>query len=1176
MTNVKSKPFVHLHLHTKYSLLDGACHPEAVMEFAASHDMPAVAITDHGGLFGVIDFYEKAVARGIRPVIGGELYVTRGARWDRKGGPSQTVYHLVLLAENAVGYDNLARLSSLGYLEGFYYKPRVDKELLARHARGLIALSACLQGEVAARLLSEGESAAIRAIHEYQEIFGKDNFFLEVQHHGIPEQARYNAALPVLSQRTGSPLVATNDVHYLLREHAAAHDVLLCLQTQTVLSDPNRMRCPTPEFYMKTQSEMEQALRDFPDALDRTVDIAARCTVEIDFSRLHFPSFRPPNGISPKDYLYTLGLEGIRQRYGIPDPPHPQNEREQRVWNRFRSEMDIIERSGFVNYFLVVWDFVRFAREKRIPVGPGRGSGGGSVVAYVLGITAIDPLRYGLLFERFLNLERISPPDFDIDFCQARRGEVIEYVREKYGKENVAQIVTFASLGARNVIRDVGRVLEIPYSRCDQLAKWVPEGPDVTLRTALRDNPELDQAYRTDADCRRILDYGFVLEGLYRNLGTHAAGVVIGERPLIDIVPLARGKEGEVITQYAMEAIGKLGLLKMDFLGLKTLTVIQETLDLVRATRGETPNVEQPTFDDPATFALLNRGDTIGVFQLESSGMRDLIRRVRIDRIEDLIAIIALFRPGPMTMLDEYVNRKLGRTHVEYPHPLLEPVLEETFGVMIYQEQVLQAAHILAGYSLAEADILRRAIGKKDPTEMERQRATFLTGCLRLHGIRTAAAEEIFTTIERFAGYGFNKSHSTAYAIVAYQTAYLKANYPAEFMAALLSSEIGKSEKLALFASEAEAMGLQILPPDVNASGVRFVPGNRSLRFGLAGIKGVGTAAAETIVQEREAHGPYRSFTDFCVRLDSQVINKKVLEALVRAGAFDALDSNRARLFAGIDAVLAYAATVHRDRRSGQISLFEELSHSDRPAPYDDLPDVPPWPESEQLAGEKERLGIYLSGHPLCRYKTLLERYHLASMAAIVRLPDGAPARLGGIIAQVIPKVVRQTREPMAILTLDNLDGSIETVVWPDVYARHRDILHPNTAVLVCGEFSRRNEKPNLIAQAIYPLSDAPHHLAARLSIHATIAQLEENKLDRLRNILRRYPGRTPVTVCLLFPTGEKVFLETDLAFHVVASPELIAEIEHLLGEGSVYVAIKAPGTPPATRTRNAARVKGP
>lgn len=1140
-------------------MLDGACRVGDVIARALEDGAPAVAITDHGVLYGTIDFYRTAQAKGVRPIIGCETYITSGSRFDRKEeGPRNATYHLVLLAENEVGYRSLMKLITAAHLEGFYYKPRIDKALLAECHEGLIGLSACLKGEVAAHLAHDDLRAAVKAAGEYAEIFGADHFFLEIQDHGLPDQRRVNRLLLELAAKTGLPLVVTNDVHYLKREHAAAHEVLLCLQTQTVMSDPKRMRYGSDEFFMKTRAEMEAVFRELPEALDRTLEIADRCCVEIEFDKLHFPVFQTPKGKTQREYLLELGYAGLAWRYGITDPANPADERQRQIVERFKDEMEVIEKTGFVNYFLVVWDFVRFARERRIPVGPGRGSGGGSIVAYVLGITAIDPLAYGLIFERFLNPHRVSPPDFDIDFCQLRRGEVIEYVKQKYGRENVAQIITFGSLGAKQVVRDVGRVLEISFSKCDQLAKMIPEGPKVDLKQALESSPEFRQAYETDPDCRRILDYAFVLEGLYRNPGTHAAGVVISEKPLKEIIPLARDKDGELITQYAMEPLQQIGLLKMDFLGLKTLTVIHETVELVRQTHGIEIDLDKLPLDDKVTYDLLNRGDTVGVFQLESSGMRDLIRRIGISNIEDLIAVIALYRPGPMNMLADYTERKTGKAKIKYDHPLLEPILKDTYGVMVYQEQVQQAAHVLAGYSLGEADLLRRAMGKKKPEEMAKHRARFIEGCRRLHHIDARVAGIIFDHMEQFAGYGFNKAHSAGYAVIAYQTAYLKANYPVEFMAALISSEMGNSDKLPVFIAEATEMGLQILPPDVNQSGVRFRPVGRAIRFGLAGIKNVGEGAAEAIVREREAHGPFKGLVDFCSRLDSQLVNRKVLESLIRAGAMDCFGEHRARLFNAVSFAMARAANVISDRNSGQVSLFALLGTMGDIEPREELPDCEPWRETELLAAERELLGVYLSGHPLSQYASLLETYQLASIAQLTELADRTPTRIGGIIAGVSKKVSKTSKETWAILQLEGLDGSLEVLLFADVFRKYSSVLVPNEVVIVCGEVFRRDEQAKLVAQEIYPLVDAPRLFAKHVGIHIPVARLEDNILEAIRDVLCEHPGPTPVLLCLQYPSGEKVILDTERRFRVVADQQLIRKLRQMLGEQSVFVAVSA------------------
>ncbi|OGV65603.1 MAG: DNA polymerase III subunit alpha [Lentisphaerae bacterium RIFOXYC12_FULL_60_16] len=1163
-------PFVHLHVHTSYSLLDGACRIKPLIEAVAAANMPAVAITDHGVMYGVIDFYETAHEAGIKPIIGCEVYITEGSRFDRKGGEEQgATHHLVLLAEDINGYFNLVRLVSMAHLEGFYYKPRIDRELLNKYHAGLIGLSACLKGEVAGKLAVNDLEAGVRLAAEYGEIFGKDRFFVELQDHGLQEQRAANQHMLELTRRTGIPLVATNDVHYLRKEDAEAHEVLLCMQTQTVMSNPRRMRYKTHEFYLKSYAEMQQLFRDYPGSVERTAEIAERCNVELDFGAYHFPKYHVPEGKTQDSYLLELGHAGLRQRYGIQNPLHPATAREKEIIDRFENEFGVIQKTGFVNYFLVVWDFVHFAHDHKIPVGPGRGSGGGSIVAYALGITAIDPLRYGLIFERFLNVERISPPDFDIDFCQARREEVIEYVKNKYGRENVAQIITFGSLGAKTVIRDVGRALEIPFAKCDQLAKMVPDDPKIALKDALAQNDDFKKCYHQDPDCKRILDYGFVLEGLYRNPGTHAAGVVIGESALIDIIPLARDKQQQVITQYAMEPIGKIGLLKMDFLGLRTLTVIQEAVELIKRNHQVEVDLANLPLDDKAAYDLLSRGDTVGVFQLESSGMRDLLRRVGISRIEDLIAMIALYRPGPMAMLDDYVKRKSGKMRIEYDHPQLEAILGETYGIMLYQEDVMRAANVLAGYTMGEADILRKAMGKKRPEVMEKQRAKFVGGCKK-KGIPADQADHIFENIAKFAGYGFNKSHSAGYAIVAYQTAYLKANYPSEFMAATISSEIGNADKLPVFVAESSTMGLQVLPPDVNHSVVRFLPHQNTIRFGLAGIKNIGEGAAEAIVRERETNGPFRGLMDFCSRLDGQTVNKKVLESLIRSGGFDTINPHRAQLFNAIDYALGQASAAQRDKAVGQGQLFDLLDTGTSQDAPERLPDVPPWHPSQVLAGERELLGIYLSGHPLSQCAALLKRYQTSDVKGLPAIDDQHQIRLGGIVSAIRRTVTKAKKEPMAIVELEDLDGTVTVMMFPSTYDRYKALLSDDAALLVCGSVDKKEDKPKLIAEELYPLNDAPLHFTEKISIHLPVNSLTPERLQRLHDILSQHPGPIPVWICLQYPTGEKVFMDTEGRFQVDASEPLIRALEHEAGESSVFVAVSpnACKNPPKSRNR--------
>ena len=1169
-------PFVHLHVHTEYSMLDGACRIRDLMgqkakkkgepdipSLVQSLGMSAVAITDHGVMYGVIPFYEAARAAGVKPVIGCEMYITGGSRFDRKTEDSSKsqAHHLVLLATNEMGYRNLVRLSSLAHLEGFYYKPRIDHELLAKHAGGLIGLSACLKGEVASRLLDDDEAGALRLAGRYAEVLGKDNFFLEIQDHLMPEQRKVNKAMLALARKTGLGLVATNDCHYLKREHAAAHELMLCLQTQTVLSDPKRMKYPSSEFYLKSGDEMAQIFREVPESIANTLRIAERCNVEFDFQGLHFPQFQVPDEMSQKEYLVQLCHKGLYKRYGVQNPEQPRDDREKELVTRCHYELSVIEKTGFINYFLVVWDFINYAKTKKVPVGPGRGSGAGSLVAYLLEITGIDPIRYELIFERFLNPERVSPPDFDIDFCQTRRGEVIEYVKDKYGRENCAQIITFGSLGAKTVIRDLGRVMELPFSECDRLAKMVPDDPKITLAAALEQNPDFRKAYETDANCQRILDNGFVLEGLFRNAGTHAAGVVIGEKPLIEIVPLARDKDEQVITQYSMEPIGKIGLLKMDFLGLKTLTVIQEAVDLVQQVHGVTLDMDAIPMDDAKTYELFQRGDTVGVFQFESGGMRDSLRKLGPTSIEELIAMNALYRPGPMEFIDSFINRKHGREKIEYGHPLMEGILKGTYGYMIYQEQVQRVANVLAGFSLAMGDNLRRAIGKKKADEMAKMRAKFVEGCAKTNQIPARKAEEVFDMIDKFAGYGFNKSHSAAYSVVAFQTAYLKTHYPAEFMSALLSSEMGNLDKIPTFIIECRAMSLQVLAPHVNASEVRFSPTAGGVRYGLAGIKNVGEGASQEIVAERRRNGPYKGLMDFCQRLQGSLVNKKVIESLIRCGAFDGPGVDRARLFGGIDFAMGRASAAARDKASGQASLFDLMASEPQVGTDDSaLPRADKWSESELLAGERELLGIYMSGHPLSQHAGLLQRYQLTTVQGLAKLEAGKVTRVGGLVTALTPRMTKK-KEPMAVMRLEDLDGSVEVVIYPDAYQDYKTALVPDHAVMLCGEVRfEENNEPRLIASEIYPMQDCPSLFVERISLHFPTGQVSDRPevMERVRDVLNAHPGRTDVHICLEFPSGEKVFLDTDAQYKVTCDEELIHDLERVLGEDSVYVAVNS------------------
>ena len=1156
----KHEPFAHLHFHTEYSLLDGACRIDKVMTRALELDMRAVAITDHGVMYGVVEFYKKAMKQGIKPILGCEVYMAHGSMHERKTGPGGSQSnHFVLLAENETGYFNLQKMVSRAHLEGFYYKPRIDKELLAAHSKGLIGLSACLKGSVTEACAAGDLDTALRNAGEFEEILGKGNFYIELQDHGIREQRIANQGLLQVARRLNLPLVATNDVHFIDRTHSAAHDVMICLQTATVLSDPNRMRYGSDQFFMKTGEEMLVLFPDHPEAIHNTVDIAARCNVDLQLGTQTFlPDYEVPEGMTRKQYLLKIGHEGLQQRYGIADLNHPANPDEQRVMDRFNYEVKVIDQMGFINYFLVVWDFVHYAHTHRIPVGPGRGSGAGSIVAYSLGITDIDPLRYGLIFERFLNPDRVSMPDFDIDFCQNRRGEVIEYVKEKYGRDSCSQIITFSRLGAKSVIRDIGRVLEVPFAECDRLAKMIPDDPKITLEKALQDNPDFRQAVKTEPNAKRIMEYATVLEGLPRNPGIHAAGVVIGSKPLEEILPLAKDKDGQVITQFEMKPLEEIGLLKMDFLGLKTLTVIQEAIEHVERLHGVRLAFSRMPMDDAKTFELLNRGDTVGVFQVESKGMRDLLRRIGLTRFEDLAAMIALYRPGPMNMLDDFVSRKANPSKIQYDHPLLEPVLAETYGVMLYQEQVQQVANVLAGFTLGEGDMLRRAIGKKQQDEMDHMREKFIAGCRKTNKIPEKLAARIYDDIARFANYGFNKSHSAAYAVLSYQTAFLKAHYPASFMAAHLSSEMGNSEKLPMIIAEVQEMGIPVRPPSVNDSGVRFQPEGEAIRFGMAGIKNVGAAAVESIVAERNANGPFTGLIDFCARIDGRLCNRKVTESLVKCGAFDFTRMSRDRLFAGIDTALSRAASLQRDRAVGQTSLFDMLDDQDAGGATtdDDLPDTEPWSESEMLAAEKELIGFYISGHPLVQHQWVLETFNLSACDKLEEVPPGTFTRIGGLVSQYRKVFRKKDQRPMGFFRLEHLHGTLEVVVFTEAFERFGGILQEDTPVMVCGQLGMEEGNLKIKANEVYMLDKAPEIFTQRISIHLPEPMAVEEKLEKLRGIVRRHPGLTPLMVCLIFPGGEKLFIKADDTYAVRPSPALVHELEQIVGEQSIYVAV--------------------
>lgn len=1084
--------FVHLHVHTEYSLLDGAARIRNLVARAKELGMPALAITDHGAMFGVVDFYQACTEQGIKPLLGCEVYVAPRTMRDRQSGIDDKLYHLVLLAENQRGYENLLHLVSAGYTEGFYYKPRVDKEILARHGEGLIALSGCTAGEVASFALAGDIARATAAATEYRDIFG-GRFYLEVQDHGLEEQKIINRGLVEVARKTGIPLVATNDVHYINREDAELQDILLCIQTGKTLDDPQRLRFSSQELYLKSEEEMAARLGELPGALAATAEIAERATVKLDFNTVHLPAYDVPPGYTDASYLRELCEQGLVRRYGnVPEEAR----------RRLDYELQVITQMNYCSYFLIVWDFIRFARERQILVGPGRGSAAGSLVAYTLGITDIDPLRYGLLFERFLNPDRVSLPDIDIDFCFERRGEVIDYVFRKYGHDRVAQIATFGTMAARAAVRDVGRVMGLTYGEVDRVAKMIPAEPGMTIEKALAQSAELEELYRTNQVVRKLLDTARALEGMPRHASIHAAGVVISKEKLTKYVPLYKTSDGVISTQFTKEAVEALGLLKMDLLGLRTLTVIGDAVRLIREHRGIEIDINRVPLDDPATYALLGSGDTTGVFQLESSGMRNLLRELKPEVFEDVIALVALYRPGPLGsgMVEDFIRRKHGQLPVEYDHPVLEPILKDTYGVILYQEQVMRIASDLAGFTLAEADLLRRAMGKKKPEIIAGLRSQFIEGAVR-RGVDAEVAGRIFDKMEYFAGYGFNKSHSAAYAFVAYQTAYLKANFPVEFMAALLTSVKDNTDRIAVYVEECRRRGIEVLPPDVNESGKDFTLVKNGIRFGLAAIKNVGEAAVDAIIEARQAGGPFKNLTDFCQRLDFRVVNRRVLESLIKAGALSSLGASRAQLMAILDSVIQLGQRTRKEKDTAQLSLFGNWEEEEMPAALP-LPDVPEWTRRDILAAEKEALGLYISGHPLEEYRQLLRTVTTAGAGEIRQMDEGRGVLIGGLITS-LRRISTRRGDPMAFVTVEDLTGSVEVILFPRVYWEGRRLLSEGAGVLLWGQVSRDGDDTKVVADRLTSL-DAGAEVYIRLGCSARLSA-------QVKEVLHAYRGKNPV-----------------------------------------------------------------
>ena len=1293
--------FVHLHLHTEYSLLDGACRLDKLAERAKELNFGSMAITDHGVLYGAVDFYKTVRDKGIKPILGCEVYVAHGDRREKKagsGGGKEVYQHLLLLAKDEAGYQNLVQLVTKAHLEGFYYKPRVDKELLTQHHEGLIALSGCLASEICQHLIHDQVDKARASVDWFKQTFGAENFYLELQNHGIPEQAKVNRHLIPWAKEFGLKLVATNDVHYVEKGHSAAHDCLVCIGRQIAVSD-SKPRYVPGQFYLRSAEEMKALFADTPEAVTNTLEVAEKCNVELKFPKdvkdMHYPVFHPPETYTREGYLRKLLAEGLGRRYtldvkavgkefvveGIRDvrklptlacnqpaaasvqpgagakhddgdaevpildtdgwsrvtsddldaqseiaaavrdragegesvqssvssvPSDDEDDREEDdnsalqlptecrkptpqtpdpnphplpafadpevtaaikvIIDRLQLELTVIEKTGFISYFLITADFVAKGREMGVAC-VARGSAAGSIVTYLLDIANVDPIRYNLLFERFLNPERVSPPDIDIDFADDRRADVIEYVRHKYGRESVAQIITFGTMGAKSVIRDVGRVMGLSYGECDRLAKMVPPELKIDLAKALKQSAELKTAYDTEEVTRELLDNAFVLEDLARNSSVHAAGVVIGDQPLVNLLPLKQDEDGTIVTQYPMGPVGDLGLLKLDFLGLKTLTVIRNVCDMVKQTKGITIAVDDLPLDDAKAYDLLNKGNTVGIFQLESGGMRDLCRKFQISSVEHITALVALYRPGPMDLIPDFIKRRHGEVAIEYGHPLLEGISKETYGMLIYQEQVMQAAQILAGYTLGGADLLRHAMGKKKPELIAPHREVFVKGCAKANSISATKANQIFDLLEKFGGYGFNKSHAAAYAIVAYQTAYLKGNYPVEFLSAMLTNDMGTTEKLKIVLDEAKALGVEVMPPDVNDGQAFFFPANsklktqnseppkQAIRFGLAAIKGVGEAAVQGIIEARDQGGKFTSLTDFCERVDSRTVTRKTLEALIKCGACDSFGETRASMFAALERIMARAASAAADRVRGQVSLFGMMEEP-AAAKVEKPAQLAEWAQHELLAHEKELLGFYVTGHPLTPLAPLLEKFCLHNSTTAKTLAPRTMTRIGGMVGAVQQGMSKKSGKPYAMVTLEDLEGTFSMLLMNDNYDKYRELLVAAKALLVIGEVNNEEDKPKLFPSEIMPLEDAPRKFTKQVHFRLEYEKLTAERLDAAQKIAQAHPGRCPLFLCIKHTGHAPLFIEAHERYLVNPSTALQQAVDDQFGEETYYAKV--------------------
>jgi len=1150
---MKHAEFVHLHVHTQYSLLDGTIRLGDLFKKAKEFHMPAIAMTDHGNIFGAVEFYQQAYKNGIKPIIGCELYISPKSRFDKtSSGIGESSRHLVVLVKNMQGYKNLLKLTSAGYLEGFYYRPRVDKELLKKHHEGLIATSACLHGEVAAYLMKGEREAAIRAALEYREIFGEENFYLEIMENGLPEQKTANEGLLEISRLYSIPVVATNDCHYLHVEDAEAHEVLLCIQTGKTLDDRERMRFETNHFYLRSPDEMKRLFAYCPEAISNSVLIAEKCNLTLEFGHFHLPHFKLENGSTLDEHLEKLAYEGFEKlrRTILKDGDMALQEKYEK---RLRQELEIIKSMGFAGYFLIVSDFINHAKSKSIPVGPGRGSAAGSLVAYATGITNIDPIRYGLFFERFLNPDRKSMPDIDTDFCPEGRDDIIRYVTEKYGSDHVAQIITFGKMQAKAVIRDVGRAMNIPYAEVDAIAKLIPGVLNITLEEAINQEPRLKEEARKNEKIQKLLTLSRALEGLNRHSSTHAAGVVISDIPLVDRVPLCKSPKEDVVTQYSMNDLQTVGLTKFDFLGLKTLTVIKNSIEMIREGRGIELEMDALPLNDAETYALLQKGDTDGIFQLESSGMKDILVNMKPDCIEDLIALIALYRPGPMDMVPDFIKRKLGTTKITYVVPELESVLKETYGIILYQEQVMQIANLIGNYTMAEADNLRKSMSKKITEAMDKERPKFLAGAKHNRHPEDKAVK-IWEQMETFAKYGFNKSHSTAYAMISYQTAYLKAHFPPEFMASLLTSEKDNRDKIIKHINGCKEHGINVLPPDINESLSDFTVFGDHIRFGLAAVKNVGAGAVESIIEVRKAAGKFKSFQEFCQRVDLRKVNKRVLESLIKCGAFDSLGHNRRQLMTCYEQCLESGQKSQKEKSSAQSSIFDSLmgeaDHHNGGLDVS-IPDMPEWDHKELLAFEKDTLGFYITGHPLSRFRHHLDAVANADSSTLQEKNDKEIVTVAGVVSQ-IREATTKKKETMAYVTIDDLQGSINAIFFPETYRAGYDLLHGDEPLAIKGTLDVGEESVKLMASEVSLLQKVVEAVSRRaVHFYLKTAFYTDDMINDIKQLSLSYKGMDEGYIHIVNGEAEAV-ISLGKTVRFDASEQFKAEAERRLGPNTV------------------------